>query len=115
VFPIFVCDIYYGHLYLLFIGYKLNERGRCVCATDRNMIIDENGKCTCPEEHGYVLRNGYCEVRATPPPPGCTSDDDCPTDRFCDLRNGTCEDPCITKVCGFRAYCAAINHQAVCL
>lgn len=43
------------------LGYKIDERGRCVCALDRGFIIDERGRCICPIEHGYSLNNfGQC-------------------------------------------------------
>lgn len=93
------------------LGFRLNENGRCICATDRNFILDSQGNCVCPQGQGYEIRNGICE----PIPPGCESDSDCPSDRFCYKTNGTCINPCTLKVCGTNAYCTPLDHQAICV
>jgi hypothetical protein len=81
------------------------------------MIFDSNGNCVCPEDKGYVLRNGYCEPLPPTalPPTGCTRDDDCADDKYCAAADRTCQDPCKTKICGLNAYCLALNHQATCI
>jgi len=77
------------------------------------ILID--GVCTCPEDKGYVLRNGYCEpnVPIAPPAPGCEKDDDCPNDKYCAPADRTCRDPC-PGACGLNTNCLALNHVAVC-
>nr|CAD7393327.1 unnamed protein product [Timema cristinae] len=77
-------------------GLKVDDRGRCVCALEQGMIIDERGHCICPVEYGYKLERGRC-IKPGEKTPGCTSDKDCPDNRFCDLTTSTCEDPCYTK------------------
>jgi len=45
-------------------GFKVDERGRCVCALERGLIIDDRGNCICPVEYGYRLNiSGYCNKR----------------------------------------------------
>lgn len=41
-------------------GQKI-EKGQCVCALEKGMIIDERGNCVCPTQFGYKLDlNGNC-------------------------------------------------------
>ncbi|KAG8317254.1 hypothetical protein J6590_031385 [Homalodisca vitripennis] len=94
-------------------GQKVDERGRCVCALERGMIIDERGNCVCPTEFGYKLdANGNCVPGEGPPE--CETDDDCADHRYCNLNTKTCDDPCLTKVCGINAFCNATRHRAIC-
>lgn len=95
------------------LGFRVDETGHCVCALERGLVIDERGRCVCPVEHGYVLTaQGDCIQQ--PKNSGCVVDEDCAQNRFCDLSNGRCEDPCLTKICGISALCNATQHQAVC-
>lgn len=90
---------------------KVDERGRCVCALERGLIIDERGNCVCPIEFGYQLDSrGNC----IPKGPECQSDDDCPDNKYCNLEVKTCDDPCTTKNCAVNALCNATNHRAIC-
>lgn len=93
-------------------GFRIDESGHCVCALERGMVIDERGRCTCPIDLGYRLTpRGECQPEE---PPECTSNDQCADNRFCNLDTKTCEDPCLTKVCGVNAFCNAVNHRAQC-
>ena len=97
------------------LGFKITDSGRCICATDRGMVINERGECTCPTEHGYELRDGFCRIVPVTLRPDCFSDDDCANDKYCYLVNRTCQNPCAVKTCGTRAQCIATNHKAVCI
>lgn len=91
---------------------KIDERGRCVCALERGLIIDERGNCICPVEFGYRL-----DVRGNCIPvtgPECENNDQCPDHKFCNPLTNTCDDPCTKKRCGINALCNATNHQAIC-
>lgn len=78
------------------------------------MVIDERGRCVCPVKYGYRLTpRGEC-IPEEKNIPKCYTDDDCPDNRYCDQDSRTCEDPCVTKVCGVNAYCNATNHRAIC-
>ncbi|RZC36324.1 hypothetical protein BDFB_000159 [Asbolus verrucosus] len=64
--------------------------------------------CTCPE--GWVPNdNGECHAVVVPIPPGCTSDNDCPTNEAC--INRLCRNPCD---CGTHAACFVQNHRPIC-
>lgn len=94
-------------------GYKIDETGRCVCALERGFIIDERGRCVCPIEHGYKLTPlGDCVIE--PRTPQCTSDDDCADSQYCRTDTKTCEDACLTKICGINALCNATRHIPIC-
>jgi len=95
------------------LGYKIDERGECVCATERGMVVDENGNCGCPET--YILINGICTTIEIPPPSReCESDDDCPNDKYCERSTKTCQDPCAYEPCGEKAFCVGIDHEPIC-
>ena len=94
-------------------GMIINDEGYCVCALENGMIIDEYGRCVCPTQHGYRLdANGYCKLVDIIE---CKHDDDCADNRFCDKTSQTCEDPCLTQLCGLYALCNATRHQAICI
>ena len=86
--------------------------GRCVCALEKGLIIDEYGRCVCPVEHGYRLdRLGNCK------PVGvveCLRDDECADDKYCEDTTKTCEDPCVKQTCASSAVCTATRHRAIC-
>jgi hypothetical protein len=65
--------------------------------------------CICPDN--YVPNElGQCKPTPEPlPPPGCTSDSECPQTEAC--YNGVCRDPCN---CGSNAQCLVQNHRAIC-
>lgn len=93
-------------------GFKVDENGHCVCALERGMVIDERGRCTCPTEYGYTLtENGEC-IRGIISE--CETDNDCADNLYCNLQSKTCDDPCLTKVCGKNAFCNATNHRDIC-
>lgn len=95
------------------LGYKIDETGRCVCALERGMVIDERGRCVCPVQHGYRLTpNGECNI--VPRTPQCQNNNDCADNEYCNLETRTCEDPCLTKVCGVNALCNATRHEGIC-
>lgn len=43
---------------------------------------------------------------------GCSEDNDCPSDRTCDLQSRQCISPCFA--CGPNSECSATGHKAVC-
>lgn len=64
--------------------------------------------CTCPE--GWVPNeNGECHAIIIPVPPGCTKDDDCPSNEAC--INRLCRNPCN---CGTKSACFVQNHRPIC-
>jgi len=64
--------------------------------------------CTCPD--GWVSNsNGECLPVVLPVPPGCISDDDCPSNEAC--INRLCRNPCS---CGSNAQCLVQNHRPIC-
>ncbi|PNF22176.1 hypothetical protein B7P43_G05064 [Cryptotermes secundus] len=64
--------------------------------------------CTCPE--GWVPNvDGECRPVIVPMPPGCTSDNDCPSTEAC--INRVCRNPCD---CGSNANCLVQNHRPIC-
>lgn len=64
--------------------------------------------CTCPE--GWVPNEaGECHAVIVPIPPGCTSDNDCPTSEAC--INRLCRNPCN---CGTNSVCLVQNHRPIC-
>lgn len=64
--------------------------------------------CTCPE--GWVPDNaGECRAVVTSVPPGCTSDNDCPSQEAC--INRICKNPCN---CGLYSSCFVQNHRPIC-
>lgn len=92
-------------------GLKV-ERGHCVCALERGMIVDDRGNCVCPKEYGYRLdASGNCTA---PTGPKCATNNDCPDHKFCNVGIRTCTDPCAVKKCGINAFCNATSHRAVC-
>uniref|UniRef100_A0A2S2QFK9 Neurogenic locus notch 2 n=1 Tax=Sipha flava TaxID=143950 RepID=A0A2S2QFK9_9HEMI len=64
--------------------------------------------CTCSE--GWVLdEGGECKQVIVSSPPGCTTNDDCPSNEAC--LNQQCRNPCN---CGTNAQCFVQNHHPVC-
>lgn len=64
--------------------------------------------CTCPE--GWVPNAlGECTPILVQIPPGCTSDDDCPSNEAC--VNRLCRNPCN---CGPHSKCLVQNHRPIC-
>lgn len=55
---------------------------------------------------------GRCTLREVTPE--CVVDEDCASNRYCNLDSKTCEDPCEIKKCGVNALCNATNHQGIC-
>ncbi|BES97160.1 PTI [Nesidiocoris tenuis] len=93
------------------LGYKIDERGHCVCDLEKGLIIDERGNCKCPTDHGYILDvNGYCK----PVFRECEVDSDCADHLYCNTETKTCVDPCEEKLCVPNAFCNATRHIAVC-
>lgn len=93
-------------------GFTVDETGHCVCALNRGFAIDEYGRCVCSIDHGYRLTvTGECVKKNIPE---CQDDNDCADNRYCNVENRVCEDPCLQKVCGINAFCSAIQHNAQC-
>lgn len=44
---------------------------------------------------------------------GCLEDNDCPSDKTCDLEIKQCISPCYS--CGLNSECSAVDHRAVCV
>lgn len=68
--------------------------------------MDENGRCVCDAEKYVVTLRGEC---------GCSTDEDCADDQFCNASNRTCVPACATKVCGKNSQCVATHHEARCI
>jgi hypothetical protein len=64
--------------------------------------------CECPELWVPDL-NGECRRVVLATPPGCTSDNECPTTESC--INRQCRNPCD---CGSHSTCTVLNHRATC-
>lgn len=56
-----------------------------------------------------ICEHGVCRDKIT----GCFEDNDCPSDKTCDLDSKQCISPCF--VCGANSECSAVDHRAVCV
>lgn len=111
-------------------GFYVDDNGNCaLCRTDLGFILTDDGLCICDPVKGYVVtpagtcdcpipmvkgKDGVCVVVTEPPLPiGCTTNDQCPTDRMCD--RGACVSPCGFDPCAKYALCIDANHTAICM
>ena len=56
-----------------------------------------------------ICEHGVCRDKIT----GCFQDNDCPSDKTCDLDTKQCISPCF--ICGANSECSAVDHRAVCV
>ena len=84
---------------------KLSECGpNAICQTSGHVPV-----CLCPKGFQRDIVTGGCRKAQ------CQSDNDCSTDKKCDV-SGLCVNPCSKLgTCGRNAQCSVRNHQAYCL
>lgn len=56
-----------------------------------------------------ICEHGVCRDKVT----SCFEDNDCPSDKTCDLDSKQCISPCF--ICGANSECSAVDHRAVCV
>lgn len=68
-------------------------------------VVDHQAGCQC--QSGFIGDSSGCfKVE-------CLSDNDCPTDKFCNVESNKCSSPCNRINCGY-GNCITLNHKAIC-